>query len=70
VGRSRFALAALAVTCTTLALVAAAPSSATIEPGTQLTPVVSAVTTQPTAVKGTDGRFHFAYELGSRAWCS
>jgi hypothetical protein len=62
-GKSRWAPLALAVACGAVALVAAPPSSATIDPGTELTPVVSSVTTKPTAVKGTDGRFHFAYEL-------
>ena len=48
---------------TAAAASAAGPASGGLDPGTKFSPIVSEVTTSPTAVKATDGRFHIAYEL-------
>ena len=48
---------------TATAASAAGPASGGLDRGTQFSPIVSQVTTRPTAAKATDGRFHIAYEL-------
>ena len=48
---------------TAAAASAAGPASGGLDAGTKFSPIVSEVTTSPTAVKATDGRFHIAYEL-------
>ena len=73
VGRRRLRLAVVlsaliavaAVSTSAQARTAADPSDdvAGIDPGQQLTGLAASVLTRPSAVRGTDGRFHIAYEL-------
>jgi hypothetical protein len=47
----------------TRVMTAAAPASHGLSPGTEFTPLAASLLTDPTPVRGTDGRFHLAYEL-------
>jgi hypothetical protein len=44
-------------------MMSAVPASQGLSPGTEFTPLAASVLTPPTPVRGTDGRFHLAYEL-------
>jgi hypothetical protein len=44
-------------------MTSAVPASHGLSPGTEFTPLAASVLTDPTPVRGTDGRFHLAYEL-------
>jgi hypothetical protein len=58
-------LLALGVIAEAQARTAADPSDdvAGIDPGQEITGLAASVLTRPSAVRGTDGRFHIAYEL-------